>query len=228
MADETNPEGSAPAPAPAAAHAAKPAAPKPPAAPLPDLAGKTTTAASAGGAQAKAAAAAPAATKPAVAAGRDPDDSSPLLNRRAWLGLARILRRRPPRWPRLARVPERPQLGSSGRLPSGRHGRGRAVQGQITRPWIVRTGRPRATAAGFYALISVCRIWAARRTTCRPRASSSAPVTAAFPHGRELRRAGAASARARARRVKRADSRGQGKHYQRAGPVDRSESFLKA
>ena len=57
-------------------------------APLPDLAGKTTSAASAGGAQAKAAAAAPAAAKPAVAAGRDPDDTSPLLNRRAWLGLA--------------------------------------------------------------------------------------------------------------------------------------------
>ena len=74
--------------APVAGHAAKPPAPKPPAAPLPDLAGKTTTAASAGGAQARAAAATPAAAKPAVAAGRDPDDSSPLLNRRAWLGLA--------------------------------------------------------------------------------------------------------------------------------------------
>jgi len=100
MADDTNPDGespSAPAPAaspaapaakpavPAAAHARPAPAPRPPAAPLPDLAGKTTTAASAGGAAARAAA--PAA-KPAVANGRDPDDTSPLLTRRAWMGLA--------------------------------------------------------------------------------------------------------------------------------------------
>jgi len=104
MADDTKPEGApddapdaapaapAPAPAPAAGqaaagHAARPVAPKPPAAPLPNLAGKTTTVASAGGAAARAAVAtAPA--KPAVAAGRDPDDTSPLLTRRAWMGLA--------------------------------------------------------------------------------------------------------------------------------------------
>ena len=93
MADETKPEGTgtaaaAPAPAPAAAaHAPRPAAPKPPAV-IPDLAGKTTTAASAGGAAAKATAAtAPAAAKSAAAT-RDPDDMSPLLNRRAWMGLA--------------------------------------------------------------------------------------------------------------------------------------------
>jgi cytochrome b6-f complex iron-sulfur subunit len=88
MADDTKPEGAAPVPA--AAHALKataPAAPKPPAAPLPDLSGKTTTAASTGGAAAKAAVAAPAAAK-AVAASRDPDDTSPLLTRRAWMGLA--------------------------------------------------------------------------------------------------------------------------------------------
>jgi cytochrome b6-f complex iron-sulfur subunit len=87
MADDTKPEGTttAPAPAPAAAaHAPRPAAPKPPAV-IPDLAGKTTTAASAGGAAAKAAA--PAAAKPAAAT-RDPDDMSPLLTRRAWMGLA--------------------------------------------------------------------------------------------------------------------------------------------
>ena len=78
MAEDT-PEGSAPAPAPPAQAAQKPAA-----APVPDLAGKTTSAASAGGAAQKAAPAA----KPAVAAGRAADDSSPLLNRRAWLGLA--------------------------------------------------------------------------------------------------------------------------------------------
>ena len=97
MADETKPDtpgtpapsapapGVSPAAAPpaAAAHAAKPAPPKPPAAPLPDLAGKTTTLASAGGAAARAATAPAAAT-----ATRDPDDTSPLLTRRAWMGLA--------------------------------------------------------------------------------------------------------------------------------------------
>jgi len=91
MADETKPEGTATAPAPslapaapaAAAHAAKPAAPRPPAAPVPDLAGKTTSVASPGGAAA--AKPAPAAAK---AATRDADDTSPLLNRRAWMGLA--------------------------------------------------------------------------------------------------------------------------------------------
>jgi cytochrome b6-f complex iron-sulfur subunit len=73
-----------PAPAAAGAHAAKPApAPRPPAAPIPDLAGRTTNVASAGGAAARTAAA-PA----AKAATRDPDDTSPLLTRRAWMGLA--------------------------------------------------------------------------------------------------------------------------------------------
>ena len=115
MADETKPETPAPpvvpaatttpparpAPAPgaapaagaqpatphaAAAPAARPAAaPRPPAAPIPDLAGKTTNVASTGGAAAKAATTAPAAAK---ATTRDADDSSPLLNRRAWMGLA--------------------------------------------------------------------------------------------------------------------------------------------
>jgi cytochrome b6-f complex iron-sulfur subunit len=65
--------------------AARPAAaPRPPAAPIPDLAGKTTNVASAGGAAA--AKAAPAAA--AKATTRDADDTSPLLNRRAWMGLA--------------------------------------------------------------------------------------------------------------------------------------------
>jgi len=58
-------------------------APKPPAAPAPDLAGLTTTVASPGGAAAKAAA--PVAAK---ASKRDADDTSPLLTRRAWMGLA--------------------------------------------------------------------------------------------------------------------------------------------
>ncbi len=95
MADENKPVGpSAPAtganpaatPHATATPAAKPAAapPRPAAAPIPDLAGKTTNVASPGGAAAKAATA-PAAAK---AATRDPDDTSPLFTRRAWLGLA--------------------------------------------------------------------------------------------------------------------------------------------
>ena len=88
MADQQHPEGAAPPPVPApaaaaASPAAKPAAPRPPAAPLPDLAGKTTSVASAGGAAA--ARPAPAAAK---ASTRAADDMSPLLNRRAWMGLA--------------------------------------------------------------------------------------------------------------------------------------------
>jgi cytochrome b6-f complex iron-sulfur subunit len=74
-----------PAPAAPGAHAVKPAAPpRPAAAPIPDLAGKTTNVASPGGAAARAATA-PAAAK---ATTRDPDDTSPLLTRRAWMGLA--------------------------------------------------------------------------------------------------------------------------------------------
>jgi len=77
----------APAPGPAAptaAAAARPApAPRPPAAPIPDLAGRTTNVASVGGAAAKTA---PAAT--AKTATREADDTSPLLTRRAWMGLA--------------------------------------------------------------------------------------------------------------------------------------------
>src|SRR4029079_11299821 len=53
---------------------------------VPDFAGKTTSAASAGGAAAKAAPLPAAAA--AAASGRAADDASPLLTRRAWLGLA--------------------------------------------------------------------------------------------------------------------------------------------
>ncbi len=54
---------------------------------MPDLAGKTTSAASIGGAAAKTAAATAApAAKPAAT--RDADDTSPLFTRRAWLGMA--------------------------------------------------------------------------------------------------------------------------------------------
>jgi len=96
MADENKPvqpsapaTGANPAATPHATTtaAARPApAPRAPAAPLPDLAGKTTSVASAGGSAAAAKpASAPAAAK---AATRDPDDTSPLLTRRAWMGLA--------------------------------------------------------------------------------------------------------------------------------------------
>jgi cytochrome b6-f complex iron-sulfur subunit len=61
-----------PPPPPPRAAAAKPAAP---AVPAPDLAGKTTSVA------------APSAA-PAAAPKRDPDDTSPLLSRRAWIGLS--------------------------------------------------------------------------------------------------------------------------------------------
>lgn len=94
MADETKAPGSEsvastpaaaakPAAPAAAAHAAKPAAPRPAAAPPPDFGGRTTSAASPGGA----AAAKPAAAA-AVAVGREADDASPLMTRRAWMGLA--------------------------------------------------------------------------------------------------------------------------------------------
>src|SRR5689334_11062794 len=86
MADETKPPApptppAAPAPRPAApaapaAHAAPaaPVAPKPaaPAAPPPNLAGKTTSVAAGA----------------AKVSSRDPDDSSPLVTRRVWLGMA--------------------------------------------------------------------------------------------------------------------------------------------
>ena len=83
MADDTKPSAPPPpAAAPVAAaggHAAKPAAPRPAPAAIPDLQGRTTTAA---------AASKPAAPAAAAAATRDPDDTSPLLTRRAWMGLA--------------------------------------------------------------------------------------------------------------------------------------------
>ena len=87
MSDETKPDAPAPAaPAAPAAHAAPaaPAAPKPAPVPAPNVAGMTTSVASAGGA----AAAKPAAAAAAKASTRAADDTSPLLNRRAWMGLA--------------------------------------------------------------------------------------------------------------------------------------------
>jgi cytochrome b6-f complex iron-sulfur subunit len=65
----------------AAPTAARPAAPRPAPAPAPDLSGRTTTAASPGGAAARTA-------PPAAPSGREADDTSPLLTRRAWMALA--------------------------------------------------------------------------------------------------------------------------------------------
>jgi cytochrome b6-f complex iron-sulfur subunit len=82
-AAKTGATATMPAPAAPGAHAVRPAAPpRPAAAALPDLAGKTTTAAAA-----SAKTPAPAAAS-ASASTRDPDDTSPLLTRRAWMGLA--------------------------------------------------------------------------------------------------------------------------------------------
>src|SRR5437773_5551714 len=87
MSEETKPQGEAPTPpAPPAPPARAVAAPRPPATVAPDLAGRTTTVASQGGAAAKAATTAGPA--PARATARDADDTSPLLTRRAWIGLA--------------------------------------------------------------------------------------------------------------------------------------------
>jgi len=170
MADETKPVEPSPTPpaAPAAAaagHAAKPAAPRTPPAPMPDLSGKTTSAASAGGAAQRAAASAPAAAKPAPAAtGREADDTSPLLNRRQWLGLAwgafsaasaaalaatgRFM------FPNVLNEP--PQQFKAG-LPS-EYGMGVDERWKDKFGiWIVKTADDDIVhAGGFYALITVC------------------------------------------------------------------------
>src|SRR4029453_33951 len=147
-----------PAPPPGPARPAPP--PRPPAAAIPDLAGKTTTLASPGGA----AAARPAAKPAVAAAGRDPDDSSSLLTRRAWIGLAwgafsaasaaalaatgRFM------FPNVLNEP--PQQFKAG-LPNeygiGVDERWKDKFGV----WLVRTPEDVAQAAsGFYALISTC------------------------------------------------------------------------
>jgi cytochrome b6-f complex iron-sulfur subunit len=162
MADDINPEGETPrAPAAAAAHAAP--APRPPAAPTPNLAGKTTSAASAGGASAKAGVPA-AKTAAAVATGRAPDDESPLLTRRAWLGLAwgafsaasaaalaatgRFM------FPNvLNEPPQQFKAGFPNEYGIGVDERWKEKFGV----WIVRTAEdPDLHISGFYALITVC------------------------------------------------------------------------
>jgi|SRR5437773_1886995 len=165
MADETKPgvpsapaTGANPAVAPPVAPAARPVAPKPPAAPTPDLAGKTTTAASAGGAAAKAA-------KPAAAAaGRDPDDTSPLLTRRAWIGLswgafsaasaAALAATGRFMFPNvLNEPPQQFKAGFPNEYGMGVDERWKEKFGI----WIVRTPDDlEQHASGFYALITVC------------------------------------------------------------------------
>jgi cytochrome b6-f complex iron-sulfur subunit len=158
MADDTRPDEPVPS-----TPAAKPAAPRP-AAPVPDLAGKTTSVASTGGAAARAATASPAAAKPAVATARDPDDSSPLLTRRAWMGLAwgafsaasaaalaatgRFM------FPNvLNEPPQQFKAGFPNEYGMGVDERWKEKFGI----WLVRTpDDPDVHASGFYALITVC------------------------------------------------------------------------
>jgi cytochrome b6-f complex iron-sulfur subunit len=149
----------------AVAHTARPApAPRPPAAAIPDLAGKTTNAASAGGQAARAAAPAPAATKAATSPGRDPDDTSPLLTRRAWLGLA---------WGAFSAA-SAAALAATGRFMFPNVLNEPPQQFKVGFPneygmgvderwkekyaiWLVRTAEDiDQHASGFYALISVC------------------------------------------------------------------------
>jgi cytochrome b6-f complex iron-sulfur subunit len=249
MADETKPEGSAPASAPAAvpapaaaaAHAPKPAAPKPPAAPIPDLAGKTTTAASVGGAQAKAAVAMPAGAKTAVAGGRAADDTSPLLTRRAWMGLAwgafsaasaaalaatgRFM------FPNvLNEPPQQFKVGFPSEYGVGVDERFKDKYGV----WIVRTGDDiDQHASGFYVLISVCT-----HLGCTPNYLSAESKFKCPCHGSGFRLTGvnfegpAPRPLERARVVLADDGQilvDKGKHYQRElGQWIDPESFLKA
>ena len=143
-----------PAPAAPGAHAVKAAAPRPPAAPIPDLAGKTTNAAAAS-------ARAPAAAK---AATRDPDDTSPLLTRRVWIGLAwgafsaasaaalaatgRFM------FPNvLNEPPQQFKAGFPNEYGMGVDERWKEKFGV----WVVRTPDDMvAHASGFYALLTVC------------------------------------------------------------------------
>src|SRR5688572_16227453 len=141
--------------------AARPAAaPRPPAAPIPALAGRTTNVASPGGAAA--ARTAPAAG--AKTAARDADDTSPLLNRRAWMGLAwgafsaasaaalaatgRFM------FPNvLNEPPQQFKAGFPNEYGMGVDERWKEKFGI----WLVRTpDDPDAGGSGFFALITVC------------------------------------------------------------------------
>jgi cytochrome b6-f complex iron-sulfur subunit len=159
MADETKPEGESTPP-----QARPAAAPRPTAAPAPDLAGKTTSVASPGGAAAKGAGKTAGATTPAGATTRDPDDTSPLLTRRAWMGLAwgafsaasaaalaatgRFM------FPNvLNEPPQQFKAGFPNEYGMGVDERWKEKYGI----WLVRTPEdPDNRASGFYALVSVC------------------------------------------------------------------------
>jgi cytochrome b6-f complex iron-sulfur subunit len=149
----------------AAKPVAKPAvAPRPPAAPIPDLGGRTTNIASAGGSAAARTAVPAAKPAAATAAGRDADDSSPLLSRRAWMGLAwgafsaasaaalaatgRFM------FPNvLNEPPQQFKAGFPNEYGMGVDERWKEKFGI----WIVRTPDDIAAhASGFYALITVC------------------------------------------------------------------------
>ena len=158
MADDTKPEGTIPsAPATGANEAAtphatprpaaRPADPRLPAAPASDLAGKTTS---------------PAST--AVGSTRDPDDTSPLLSRRAWIGLS---------WGAFSAA-STVALGATGRFMFPNVLNEPPQQFKAGFPneygmgvderwkekfgiWIVRTPEdPEQQASGIYALIAVC------------------------------------------------------------------------
>ena len=143
--------------------AARPAPVKPPAAAPPDLAGKTTTIASPGGGAA-AKAAGPAKPATAVASGRDPDDTSPLLTRRAWIGLswgvfsaasaAALAATGRFMFPNvLNEPPQQFKAGFPNEYGMGVDERWKEKFGI----WIVRTSEDiEAHASGFYALITVC------------------------------------------------------------------------
>ena len=171
MADDTKPvipsappTGANPAATPHATSppAARPAPPKPAAAAPADIAGKTTTAASPGGAAAAKIPAAKPAT--ATAAGRDPDDTSPLLTRRAWIGLswgvfsaasaAALAATGRFMFPNvLNEPPQQFKAGFPNEYGMGVDERWKEKFGI----WIVRTPEDYAQhASGFYALITVC------------------------------------------------------------------------
>ena len=229
--------GAAAAPRPSRRAAAKPAAPRPPVVPPPDFAGKTTSAASAGGAAARAAA--PAGAEPATAAAtaRDADDTSPLLTRRAWMGLAwgafsaasaaalaatgRFM------FPNVLNEP--PQQFKAGFPNEYGAGRRRALEREVRR--LARADRRRHRR-------SRQRLLRAARDLHAPRLHAELPVgrkqvqvpvpRQRLPHHRhQLRGAGAAAARARAHRARRRrpdPGRQVAQVSVRARTVDRSRS----
>src|SRR5712671_1348901 len=236
------PGGDVPATAAAAAATGavpRPAAPRPPATPVPDLAGRTTTVASQGGAAAKAATTASATAS--STAGRAADDTSPLLTRRAWIGLAwgafsaasaaalaasgRFM------FPNvLNEPPQQFKAGFPNEYGMGVDERWKDKFGV----WIVRTPEDVAqNASGFYALISTCT-----HLGCTPNYLSAESKFKCPCHGSGFRLTGvnfegpAPRPLERARVVLADDGQilvDKGKHYQRElGQWIDPESFLKA